>query len=225
MNRRLKHGFPGDNSGQGYSMVHVITPFSRFENLNFYLKNYADKGIIWHPLVTPQEGEYFASSYPDWVRPYILPRVPADRNIVKYKINMFLIDGNINDYDRYMILMDDDFIEPDFFTKLEAIQDDIVVCSMKRGQHYLGGHPIETLVASPDMHVGTIGFEQYILRGKILQQIRFRSDSDLSTGYPPHRQGDSDGHAYEMMAKLWPIKYVPDLYVYFNYLEKGRWDI
>lgn len=205
-------------------LVHVIMPFSRFENKQFYIDNFADKNIIWHPLVTSIEAGYFPPCDPEWVRPYILPRIPLDRNIVKYKINMFIVDGDVNDYDRYMILMDDDWVEPSFFSKLEQYQDDIVVCSMKRGHHYLGGHPIETLVASPEMHVGTIGFEQYALRGKILQQMRFRSDNDLSTGYPPHRQGDCDGHFYEMLAKLWPIKYVPDLYTYFNYLEPGRWD-
>jgi hypothetical protein len=195
------------------------------ENKQFYINFFTDKGIIWHPLLTSDEMDKFSTSrHPDWVHPYMLLRVPDDRNVVKYKLNMYLVDGDVNDYDRYMILMDDDATEPEFFSKLEGYQDDIVVCSMKRGHHYLGGHPIETLVARPEMHVGTIGFEQYILRGKILQQMRFRSDSDLSTGYPPHRQGDSDGHFYEMLAKLWPIRYIPDLYVYFNYLEKGRWD-
>ena len=204
--------------------MHVLTPFSRMENKQFYITNYADKNIIWHPLMTLSESVDFGA-YPEWVKPYVLPRTPNDRNIVKYKINMFLVDGDVEDDDKYMILMDDDFVEPDFFQKLEEVQDDVIVVSMKRGHHYLGGHPIETLVADPNLcHVGTIGFEQYILKGKILQQTRFRSDSDLSTGYPAHRQGDSDGHFYEMLVKLFPIKYAPDLFAYFNYLESGRWD-
>ncbi len=206
--------------------MNVITPFSRFENKNFYLENFVDKNVVWHPLLTPDDAKKFITDdLPSWVKPYVIPRVPTDRNIVKYKLNMYLIDGDVQDNERYMVLCDDDWVEADFFKKLEEIQDDIILVSMKRGHHYLGGHPIETLIADPNFsHVGTIGFEQMIIKGKILQQIRFRSDHDLSSGYPSHRQGDSDGHAYEMLAKLFPIKYCPEIFVLFNLLEPGRWD-
>jgi hypothetical protein len=206
-------------------MVHAVTAFSRWENLSFYLDNIPDTGVIWHPIFLEDEckKEYEECLNKPWIQKYTTRKLPINQNPCKYKLNMFLVEYDIVEQDKYFFMNDDDWFDTSIVQKIDAMDDDVIFVSMKRGHNSNGGHPSSPLIVSPDVHIGTIGIEQYFLKGKIMKQVRFRTDFDLSTGYPPHRQGDSDGHLAEMLMKLYPVRYEPDLYVYFNYLEPGRW--
>jgi hypothetical protein len=201
-------------------MLHAVTPFSRWENLDFYMKHFESLDIIWDVItddpsrIPPQHN----------VRPYYCSNESKGDDICYRKLNMFLVDAPIVESDRYFFLCDDDWIDTSIIDKLAAMDDDVIFVSMKRGHNFLGGHPTTTLIASPSVHVGTIGLEQMFLKGKIMRQVRFRSDHYPASDYPSHRQGSPDGHMAEMLMKLYPVRYEPDLYVYFNMLESGRWN-
>ena len=201
-------------------MIHILTPFTRFENLPFYIENLSKLKIIWHPILEKPDDRF---NLP-WIEPFYCQNKTTRGDVMYYKLNMFFVDGDIVDNDKYFIMNDDDWFDPTIIDKLSTMPDPIIFVSMKRGHNYLGGHPTVTLLASPNVHIGTIGVEQYILNGTILKQIRFNSNTDLSTGFPPNRQGSADGHLAELLMKLFSVRYEPDLFMYFNWLEKGRWN-
>jgi len=73
-------------------MIHLITPFSRPENLQFYLDNLKDKNVIWHPIFqggVPEELEAF-----DWVRASNVFEVPEGIFPNIYKCNTFITPFN-----------------------------------------------------------------------------------------------------------------------------------
>jgi hypothetical protein len=202
-------------------MLHIVTPFSRWENLDFYMDHFKSLDVVWEPIVDD------LSRIPEQhnVKPFYCSNEAKDQDICYRRLNMFMIDADIVETDRYCVINDDDFFDTSIIDKLAAMDDDVIFVSMKRGHNFLGGHPVSTLVASPNMHAGVIGVEQYFLKGRIMKQVRFRSDHYLASDYPSHRQSSADGHFGEMLMKLYPVRYMPELFVYFNYLEKGRWNV
>lgn len=131
------------------------------------------------------------------------------------KIQKFIKENDIVDDDYYMVLMDDDAYEPDFLTKLKKYNDDLIVVSMKRGDRTPKEgipHPAYTLVADPsNMRVGQVGMEQMIFKGFLFKKIVFGNEEV------------EDGLLAERIKHL-PIKYAPEIFVYFNYLQPKRWD-
>jgi hypothetical protein len=95
---------------------------------------------------------------------------------------------------------------------------------MLRGQQSPGAtangyqHPVFPLIAKAEnMRVGHIGVEQYFVRGDVLRKMEF----------PPDRPDACDGVAAEKLAFVYrgKIRFEPDLYVLFNRLEPGRWEV
>lgn len=203
---------------------HVITPFSRFENLKPMVEMLSDQmanqgqdkfTLDWSILL--DNNLPFAVSVPaKWVTVFYFPPAQPFWRAWSKHLNGFIKQGFIWPKDRYIILNDDDFAEPGFFAKLDKRAGEFLVCSMQRGQHVATGghnHPTDTLIASPEnMNVGRVGCEQMIVSGQLFKTITFADHLC------------ADGMAIVELSKRHPPVFVPEANVLFNYLEPGRWD-
>jgi hypothetical protein len=192
---------------------HILTPFNREVNMKLLLENFHRPGVIFHPLIDrpiefPKEG---------WIEPF---RVILDRSKKHPTFdiwNKFIGSGRLIDEDYYLFISDDDFLEPDFFEKIKNITTDVILVSMKRGDNITKSrYGTDTLI--PHWHIlmsSRIATEQLICKGKIIKNERF---DDLTV---------ADGR---LIGRLWrsnPHKnftFVEDTFVWFNYLEPGRWN-
>ena len=70
-------------------MLHIITPFTRIKNKEFYIKNYRTKNIIWHPITA--NIEIFKQNLLDnnWLQPYY-PTHLEEHTVGVIKINEFI---------------------------------------------------------------------------------------------------------------------------------------
>lgn len=194
---------------------HIVTPFSRFENLSAMMHMLEPMGVEWH-LLLDDNGVARLNPQHDWIHCYYFPSVQPFWRAWAQHLNAFIKMAPLVDGDRYMILNDDDFLEPGFFAKTDEHNGEVLVVSMKRGQHSPPGghgHGTDTLVACPEnMLVGRVGCEQMLVSGRLLPTVHF---NDSIT---------ADGEAIVDMSKRAAIEYAPEAFVFFNYLEPGRWD-
>lgn len=204
-------------------MIHVITPFSRPENVPALLRHLEGQGVAltWHPLVSSIP--FPVAHLREWVKPFVV-RVPDGVDPFCGKLRAFVTGGPIADGERYCILNDDDLYADGVLAAIAGMTERIVIVSMLRGQripayvangHY---HPTGTLRAEPRMmHVGGVGVEQYFVMGELFRQVDFR----------PDRAGICDGLVAEWLVETFPndVRYEPDLHVLFNRLEPGRWAV
>lgn len=194
---------------------HVLTPFSRWSNLIEMGDILKRQGVQWHLLCV--DGEPKLPELGSWIHQYHFKPPPADFFIGHWLINQFLENVVVNDGDRYVVLTDDDFTEEGFFRKLDPYDEDILIVSMQRGHPPtvgIGAGPFDTLMAAPsNLMVGSVGFEQLVIKGKVLKQYRLESvyhaDGLLIIKlYGEHKE---------------KFRFVPDALVYFNYLPPGRY--
>ena len=198
--------------------LHIITPFSRPENLQFYLDNLKDKNIIWHPIFYG-EVDYNLSQY-TWIEPRIIYNVTDGWFPNIHKCNEFIKHFPIFDNDRYLFMNDDDWFEDTVFEQFKEEndpEDDVCFISMKRGvgNHgtWNGSHGTFTLMVDLDrVIVGNIGFEQMCVKGRVLKQMEFEN------------HGCFDGLMAMKLHEQYKVKPLYEVYAMFNYLEKGRWD-
>src|SRR5512135_869824 len=194
---------------------HVVTPFSRFQNYVPLREMLRPHAVMWH-LLMDDPPTNIPSPHEDWIEHrYFPPAQPFWRAWANH-LNRFIATCPITPTDRYVILNDDDFVEPEFFSKLDRHSGEMLVCSMARGQHTPPSghkHPITALLTCPkNMRVGSVGCEQLICSGRIFSTLKFADDLC------------ADGIAIVDLSKRAAIKYVPEAWVWFNYLEAGRWD-
>lgn len=194
---------------------HVVTPFNRFQNFPAMDKMLAEHGVHWELLI--DDHIPFSLSVPSQRHQvYRFPHAEPFWRAWRNHLNAFIKLGIIEDNDRYIILNDDDFVEPGFFKKLDAVKSEFIICSMKRGQHTppnSHGHGTDTLIACrQNVKVCHVGCEQMIVSGRLFKTIHFADDIC------------ADGMAIVEMAKHHVPTFVPDAYIWFNYLEPGRWD-
>jgi len=196
----------------------VLTPLSRHYNIVELGARIKEEGAFWELLCI--EGEPKLPSLGSWVRQHFFPKPPDGFFIGHYLVNCYIETG-LQDEDRYVVATDDDFIEPGLFSEIDKYDDDIIIVSMKRSNKPSGtdaGCPFGTLIASPEnMKTCFVGFEQLVIKGKILKNYRCEGVY--------HADG-------LLLEKLWSehmekFRFLPDCYVYFNYLfpgRAGRWD-
>ena len=190
-------------------MFHVVMPFSRKENLPFYLDAFSrQEGVVWHPVL--QE------PLPLPQAPWLQPLVVGDTGYVDVcygKIQAFIQRAEIVDRDVYCSLCDDDWYESGFFDKIRRFNADVLVTSMARGQRRpQGGHDTSTLLAG-DMRPCYVGHEQLFFKGRIFRHLKY---PDTST---------ADGLVAQSVASTVPFLCVQRAFVLFNFLEPGRWDL
>jgi hypothetical protein len=206
---------------------HIITPLARYENLNKLISTLETKNIEWH-IITDDDAKFRLQFNQNWIHSYVCPnRENEFYERCNYAINWFLDTFGVVDEDMYCILNDDDSYEPEFFNKISkeletsSVTDeykDVLICSMERGNHTpenvvdVRKHPTYKLWATPSsMHVGGVGVEQIILKGKILKNYRL----PLTSG--------GDGEFIINVLNNHKSFMVPYVNVWFNYFEPGRW--
>jgi hypothetical protein len=139
------------------------------------------------------------------------------------KFNKYIDDNKhkIIDHDYYMFLMDDEIIPSGFVASLKKTDSPVVFVSAKRGQKipqrakYKHQHPTTDLVAHPNnVCVGSISACQIIVKGSVLKQMEFKTNNPCA-----------DGMMAMWLKSKFPVAYLPNLFIKFNYLEPGRWNI
>jgi len=204
-------------------MLHIIMPFSRVYNKQFYIDNLRQKGIIWHPVTT--DSELFKEDVVhdgDWIVPCIFENLKLNLyNPSVIKLNKFIKTANIIDDDMYCFINDDDWMEEDLVEKVSRYDTDVVFIAMKRGyvvpEESKYKHGTSTLIPYKGVKRGFIGFEQIFVKGHVLKQIEFVEDINDSRSTMP------DGVLAEWLQENFEVTYVNDIFAYFNYLELGRW--
>jgi len=188
--------------------IHAITAFSRWDNLSFYLEHLADTGIIWHPIVDD------LIKIPDlpWVQPFQCHNGTDGGDVFYRRLNTWIRENPIEDDDYYIFLNDDDWFDKQMLYLLSFHTEDVVFAAMLRGNYPVPGHPSTPLIPYKGVRAGSIGVEQIILKGRILKTVQF----DVSSGM-------ADGKLAESLQTTHDVKYAPELVMYFNYLEPGRW--
>jgi hypothetical protein len=197
---------------------HIVTPFSRPENFNRLRDMLKPFDVDWHLLI--DDPPTFELHYDEtWIHKYLIPKTDPPWKMWRRCIQCFVEAPGIFDDDRYLILADDCFYEPDFFAKIDKHPGELVICSMKRGDNTPAGasperaHGTDTLVAAPEnMHPCGVSAEQIILSGKLFRRINLI----VATA--------SDGYMIEAMVNDHVAEYAPEAFVWFNYLEPGRWN-
>lgn len=197
---------------------HVITPMARIQNFPKLLDLLRPHGIQWH-VITDMGATEVECNEP-WVHSYRFNNPEKTFwGRCNAAVNWYLDHKVLNHQDHYGILNDDDAYEVDFFNKLRSVSGEVIAVSMKRGNRTPGdvtperAHGTDTLTAHPSqMKVGRVGVEQLFVTGRIQSKCRL----------PIHICGD--GQMIEYIVATNPVTYVPDAYVYFNFLEPGRWD-
>lgn len=194
---------------------HVITSFSRPRNFRHLLQLLEPLEVAWHLLVEESARDCLARDLDEWIHFHFFPDAPAGFHPAHWMHNQFL-DLGLDESDRYAFLCDDECWEPGFLNKIDAVAGEVLICSMKRGDRQPPNGPqygTSTLIgAQENLHLGGVGGEQIIFSGKIGQRAR----------YGPGPGGDFD--FIKAATQLSGPVFVPDAYVWFNYLEPGRWN-
>lgn len=154
----------------------------------------------------------------------------------------------IQDDEYYSIINDDDAVEPEFYEKIKNVlpivkqehsfTPDIILTSMQRGTgefRWVGRHPTSQIVVTPESVVpGGIGLEQMQIRGELLRDRANRFpvlneresvEKYSNFGIPIFGSDVSDGMFITYMARKYKEKVIllPEINVWFNYFEPGRW--
>lgn len=207
---------------------HVITPLARFGNLPDLKNMLKDQSITWH-VITDDDAKNVPEINEPWIKHYVCPNQGLEFwKRCNNSINWFIDTQEINSHDMYCFMNDDDGYEPNFFDKMRAAVETIkeknmpweaVVCSMERGHQVPADaiperrHPTSKLIAAPEyMDIGRVGVEQIYLSGRVLSENRL----------PLEIVGD--GMMICSIVRRYPTVFVPEISVWFNYLEPGRWN-
>lgn len=195
-------------------IYNVLTPFSRFFNLIELGDCLKRQGVQWHLLMI--KGEPTFPSLGSWVHVHYFEPPPDGFFLGHWCVNEFIDKVGLKDDEKYIVATDDDFTEEGFFRKLDKYDDEVLVVSMQRSSVPTvgdGGGPFDSLIAHPrNMKTGSCGLEQLIFKGSILKQYRLKNHYE------------ADGDLIERLYAEHPdkIRFVPDAWVYFDYLYPGR---
>ena len=194
--------------------IHIVTPFSRPHLLDFLVEHLRPLGSVWHPLYH----EKVAFPEETWIQPMHTPiELKEGQDACYTKLNRFLDSSDIVDTDYYVFLCDDDaYAGPGWITKLRQHTENVVFCSMLRGQRRVptSTHGEWPLIAAPqNIQVGCCGLESIACKGRVLKCNRF-----------PEFNSVADGLFNMAMFLQYGAAFEPNEFVRFNYNEPNRWD-
>jgi O-antigen biosynthesis protein len=195
--------------------VHLVSVFSRHGLLNTLLSLYRPMAIIWH--LVQFQNEKLVVSAENWVQPFIIPK-DFHPDLMIQANNYFIQNAEIVDEDYYAFAPDDDMYEPGVMDKIKQCTEDVVIISMKRGDHIPNDgtvpHGTDTLYAcAENVRVNYIGGEQIFVKGHIFKKHLFVED-----------YYGADGLMAITLEERYNVRYEPRLFVLFNYFQPGRWD-
>lgn len=196
---------------------HVITPFSRPDNLLKLIEMLEFHSITWHVVLTRYPGwdvVEILSRYP-WIRMYFAS-IDEDCYPCYRKINTALNQIPFQDHDYYGFMCDDCAYPPAFWRQLQlrVTGKDVIITSAERGTNPVEGYGCSPLIGSPDnVYPDRMDLGQLIIRGNVLRHYRFaeQPNGDGTLG----ERLRLDGRSFQFM---------PDLFYRFNYYELGRYE-
>lgn len=201
--------------------LHIITPMNRLEHFFRLQLMLEDQGInTWHLLFHPDELKDLDYDT-DTIRSGWLQIHAVDVKLGNcpglHLVNQFISKGGFLAEDYYQILCDDDWLEPEYVKKLKGHDTcPLIIVGMKRGEpsDFIGIHPTWNLIADPNsLRYGCMGVEQGVFKGWLLNQL---ATEGIALDAP------NEDFLFKA-AKMFPTEYLPDVNVWFNYLEPGRW--
>ena len=148
----------------------VYTPFSRGQNLGRLIEMLDPMNVLWHLIAEEKELPMLEALPPTapWILGRKCPATPEGWHPAGWKINWFLDHTHLAVNDRYVGLGDDDALEPDFLKKLDAVDGEVLICSMKRQSNG------DTLIARQEnLKEAFISGQQIICTGRILRDHRY----------------------------------------------------
>lgn len=197
----------------------IIMPVSRWVECPKIYKMLKEHGVNhWHILLKESETCQFSEEGEDYLNFVTCYKfmVPPPVHPGLWLVNQFIQTASFHDHTWYQFLCDDDWLPPDFEKCLPDDDTGLVIVSMKRGDGDGIGlvHPTWTLMSSPQsLHYGYCGMEQGIFKGFALSRV-------AQQGINPAACNEAVLFKAATMVKT---LYVPDVHVWFNYLEPGRW--
>ena len=203
------------------TQIHLVMPLWRREHKDALTAAYRPMDVIWHPIMFQDEAVEFNEP---WIFPVIIPMDAKDCKAAHpgtFKRNWFIEHCPITEEDYYVCVDDDDMYESNVMSEIKAMNDDIVIISMKRGHKipveavHPRRYPIDTLYAQPDyVAIAGISGQQSFVKGKIYREHPFDDSSGTWDGEMAIHHKESGEQ----------IAYRPDLFALFNYYEPGRWE-
>lgn len=195
--------------------LHVVTPFSRWQNFDALCAMLKAQGVASWTLLFKHE-EKSQSVVSDWIRTKHL-HVPQYRDMGVMLINTYVQQTNFEPDDYYAVLCDDDWYPDEFVANLSKAHADapLVITSMNRGHNPVSAHPTWGLLAAPEnLHYGHVALEQAFFRGSSLNAIK-----------PEVKDHQMINEKLVLdAAKLGGTLFLPMLHVFFNWFEEGRWN-
>ena len=199
--------------------IHVGTQFHRNYLLPTLIHYLEPMNIKWYPVCDPEEIKTFENINKPWIHPILCKPLQSPPEHACRKLNDFIENIAINDNDYYCFMGDDDMYEPGFFDVIRKQTTPIIFVSLSRGDTIPeGAHPHPTyplIMRDPDdVRVYNIGMTQYIMKGSIVKQMRFKNQNNFD-----------DGIFGEDLKNKFPnqAKFIHDLFVFGNYFEPGRY--
>lgn len=180
---------------------HVITPFSRPQNIERLVEHLRPFNIMWEPLC--HEDTVFPDLW--WIHPRVIipPYEWMPTGAACYsKMNQFL-DQGLFDQDAYMVLCDDDLLAADFFEKILPLESELAIVSMRLPDGS------ELIAAPQNCKPSRVGFEQMIISGRLFRQHRYEN----------HCQADGRFIEHMVDRNREIVHYAPEAFVLWNALQ------
>jgi hypothetical protein len=211
-------------------IYNIITPAKRTWNFQSLIDALKPQNVQWHLICDAEDFEKYDSSE-NWIHRHV-HNINLDRNGPHYTrvyllVNWFLDNVGVKEDQMYQYLTDDDSIEPNFYSKIDnAINTidgetaNLVIVSMDRGQRcpddneYKYG-AFKEIASAEEIEAHGVAFERYIFKGCLVKDHRFPTDTLF---------GDSIFSQQLFLQNREKTIILPDNFVWFNYLQPGRWD-
>jgi hypothetical protein len=198
--------------------VHIISAFYRKQLVPTLVNYFEPMNIDWYPVCDYNDIEIFKDNTKTWIHPILCPplKLPGDQAFKK--LNDFIDQKIIIDNDYYCFCGDDDMYEPGFFDVIKQQTAKIIFTSIACGDTIppTSPHNIHPMIIRTfdDIAICRIGLPQYIIKGEILKQIRFKNEQPYDDGT----------FAVELKTRF-PNDciFLPDLFAFGNYFEPGRY--
>lgn len=198
--------------------VHLATAFYRKHLLRTHIERLRGAGVHFYPVCEYRDVYDFCDNREPWIHPILCEPLKSHEHAVR-KLNNFLNAVKIVDDDYYCFMGDDDGHEPGFFDMIRQQTAGVVFVSLSRGNAIpAGAHPHPTyplIIRGPaDVRVYNIGLCQYVMKGYVARQMRFRNQNNYD-----------DGVFADELKNKFPndLCFLPNLFAFGNYYEPGRY--